>query len=219
MICEKPITIHDLVDVVVTVLDARDPYTFAHSWRVAELSEMMAERIGLRKEWVERIHVAAHLHDIGKIGVPDYVLHKDGTLSPEEFVVMKTHPVVGHSIVSKLAVLEDISLYIRHHHERVDGKGYPDGLSGNAIPMGARIIAVADTFDAVTSHRSYRPARSMEQAFEVISACVGTQLCEECVECFLSMKSEIGPVLDRVNADVDLAVREGRIGRTIKSFL
>ena len=202
ILSDELISIHNLVEVVVTVLDARDPYTHVHSWRVAEIAECLAYGFNLEKEWLNRIHIAAHLHDIGKIGVPDAILNKNGRLTVEEFSIRKSHSVIGSTIINKIPVLKDISLYIRHHHERFDGKGYPDGLVGKNIPFGSRIIAVADTFDAITSHRHYRPARSIEESFKEIRSCSGTQLCPECVTCFMDMKKNILHLIERVNAEL-----------------
>ena len=155
---DQKISIHDLVDIVVTILDARDPYTYAHSWRVAGLCELTAKKLNMPDEWSEVLHIAAHLHDIGKVGVPDLVLNKQGPLSDCEYEQIKMHAEIGYRIIKQLPLLEDLSYYIRYHHERWDGKGYPCGLKGRDIPLGARIIAVSDTFDAITTTRPYRKA-------------------------------------------------------------
>ena len=202
MFSSELITIHDLIEVIIKVLDARDPYTFAHSWRVAEISEHIARNMPIEDNWVERIHIAAHLHDIGKIGVPDAILNKKGKLTPAEYETVKSHSIIGHGIISRIPILDDISLYVRHHHERFDGGGYPDGLAGRDIPLGARIIAVADTFDAITSHRHYRRAASYDEAFRIIQAGAGTQLCPECAECFLDMKERVPEILRKVNREI-----------------
>jgi len=199
---EKLIGIHELVEVIVAVLDARDPYTFAHSWRVSSVSEAIAERLGLEAKWIERIHIAAHLHDIGKVGVPDYILNKTGSLSMVEYEIMKSHSIIGYNIVSRLPLLEEISLYVRSHHERFDGSGYPDGISGKDIPLGARVIAVADTFDALTTTRTYREAVSIDDAFEEIERCSGSQFCPEVVSAFCSLKNEIPEILGNVDRDL-----------------
>jgi putative nucleotidyltransferase with HDIG domain len=208
LLSDETITIHHMVAAVVTILDARDPYTFEHSWRVAALCQRMAEKMDISPIWVETIHIAAHLHDIGKVGVPDYVLNKPGGLLAYEYELMKTHSEVGHSIVRKLPVLEDISLYILHHHERWDGKGYPAGLEGTDIPLGARIIAVADTFDAVTSRRPYRESRSVEEALSEIDRVSGSQLCPEVCGVFLDLSTELPGILSSVNREITAA--EGR---------
>ena len=203
MFSKDTLTIHELTEVVVKVLNARDPYTFAHSWRVAKISELIAVNLKIERQWIERIHIAAHLHDIGKTGVPDAILNKTGKLTAKEYEIMKTHSMVGFSIISRLPVLDDISIYVKHHHERYDGKGYPEGIKGKDIPLGSRIIAVADTFDALTSKRNYRDACSYEQAFDIIKNVSGSQLCPECVECFLGMTDELAIALKNVNDNIN----------------
>ena len=189
------ITLHELVEVIITILDARDPYTFEHSWRVGALSERIAECMDISQEWIDVIHIASHLHDIGKVGVADHVLNKPGRLTDEEFEQIRSHPRIGFNIVSRLPALDEIALYVLHHHERWDGKGYPHGLAGRDIPLGARIIAVVDTFDAITTDRSYRKGRSLETAFREIERAAGTQLCPEVCGMFLSLKKEIPGIL------------------------
>ncbi len=188
---DRKISIHDLVDVVVTILDARDPYTYAHSWRVAAMCELIADQLDMPGEWKEVLHIAAHLHDIGKVGVPDSVLNKEGPLSDTEYEQVKMHPEIGYTIIKRLPLLEDLSFYIRYHHERWDGRGYPCCLKGKSIPLGARIIAVADTFDAITTSRPYRRAESVDRAFLEIESVRGTQLCPEVCVAFLSIRDEI----------------------------
>lgn len=202
MLSEKDLKMHDLIDVVITVLDARDPYTFAHSWRVAAIAERIAIEMNIDEKWIDRIHIAAHLHDIGKVGVPDYVLNKVGKLSSEEFDLMKSHSVIGYNILRKLPLLEEISLYVRHHHERWDGNGYPDGLFQKNIPLGSRIIAVADSYDALTSNRYYRLAVNADLAFAEINRCSGSQFCPETVEVFNSLRDEISPVIKKINEEL-----------------
>lgn len=202
MISDESIKMHDLIDIILTVLDARDPYTSEHSERVACLSELIARKMGIAEEWVQMIHVAAHLHDIGKVGVPDFVLNKTGKLTVSEFDLMKSHPRIGFNIMKQHPILEEISLYILYHHERWDGRGYPEGIGGKEIPLGARIIAVSDTFDAITSSRSYRSSRTIEQAFEEIRNCASTQFCPEVVECFLSLKNGIPAILTELNENI-----------------
>jgi putative nucleotidyltransferase with HDIG domain len=201
-------SLHHMIEVVVSILDVRDPYTFEHSWRVASLSQRIAEIMNIAPEWSETLHIAAHLHDIGKVGVPDYILNKPGKLFEYEYEIIKAHSEVGHSIIKKLPILDDMSLYILHHHERWDGKGYPAGLRGKDIPLGARIIAAADTFDAVTSHRPYRESRSVEEALSEIVRVSGTQLCPEVCEVFLGLSPELPGLLASVNREI--AEAEGR---------
>ena len=148
-------------------LEARDPYTHGHSRRVARHAVIIAIRMGLPEAQVGTIRAAAALHDVGKINTPRAVLHKPGRLTDVELGLIELHPVDGAEIVSTLGDPE-LTAMVRHHHERLDGTGYPDGLSGEEIPLGARIIAVADTFDAITSTRPYRPARTHDAAMEIL---------------------------------------------------
>ncbi|MBV8431334.1 MAG: HD-GYP domain-containing protein [Solirubrobacterales bacterium] len=156
-------------------LEARDPYTHGHSRRVAQHAVVIAIRMGLAEHRVATIRAAAALHDIGKINTPRAVLHKPGRLTDTELALIELHPVDGAEIVSTLSDPE-LTAMVRHHHERLDGTGYPDSLIGDQIPLGARIIAVADTFDAITSTRPYRPARTHEAAIEILDAEAVTRL-------------------------------------------
>jgi HD-GYP domain-containing protein (c-di-GMP phosphodiesterase class II) len=156
-------------------LEARDPYTHGHSRRVARHAVIIAIRMGLAEHQVVTVRAAAALHDVGKINTPRAVLHKPGHLTDVELALIELHPVDGAEIVSTLGDPE-LTGMVRHHHERLDGTGYPDGLSGEEIPLGARIIAVADTFDAITSTRPYRPARTHEAAMEVLEEEAGPRL-------------------------------------------
>ena len=149
---------HDLIESIVAALDARDAYTASHSDRVADMVLVLAAALGLDEDETTRIHMAAHLHDIGKIAVPDSVLRKAGPLTRPEWEEMRRHPVTGYEILRKIDDFKEIAMLVRHHHERWDGRGYPDGLSGHDIPPGSRVIAVADSIDAMMSSRSYRPA-------------------------------------------------------------
>ena len=149
---------HDLIESIVAALDARDAYTASHSDRVADMVLVLAAALGLDEDETTRIHMAAHLHDIGKIAVPDSVLRKAGPLTRPEWEEMRRHPVTGYEILRKIDDFKEIAILVRHHHERWDSRGYPDGLSGHDIPPGSRVIAVADSIDAMMSSRSYRPA-------------------------------------------------------------
>lgn len=166
---------HDMVEALATALDAKNTCMCGHSERVAELSLLLARVIDLPEKEQRRIHIGAHLHDIGKIGIPDSILNKKGRLTPEEYDVIRRHPEIGSHIVGKLRVFEPVVEIVRHHHERIDGKGYPDGLAGEQIALGTRIVAVADAFDAMTSRRPYRPAMLLPQAWGEIYSCRGTQ--------------------------------------------
>jgi putative nucleotidyltransferase with HDIG domain len=176
-------------------IDLRDPYTAGHSKRVAAYSKLLAEDLGLTLHDVEQIEAGALMHDIGKVGVPDAVLFKPGALDPDERMLIKGHPVIGAGILKAVPSMSEIVPCILHHHERVDGKGYPDGLAGDAIPLGARIIAVADAFDAMTTDRPYRRGLAVDAAVEELLRQEGTQFDRRCVLAFaeLVMRGEILP--------------------------
>jgi len=159
-------------------LDARDTYTAGHSQRVAEYSLLIGRGAGLNREELDLLNKSALLHDIGKIGVRDSVLLKDGRLTDEEFEQIKKHPALGEEILKRVEPLEMMAPLlpgVRSHHERYDGRGYPDGLAGNDIPQLGRIIAVADAFDAMTSDRPYRSGMPLDKAISIITEGKGTQ--------------------------------------------
>jgi len=165
-------------------IDARDAYTAGHSRRVREISVALAEELGLDTPTVEIVAQAALLHDIGKIAVPDSVLLKKGKLDQGEWLVMRSHPEQGARIIERLGYLADVVPAIRHHHERMDGGGYPDGLHGDQIPLPARIIHVADSLDAMLTRRVYRDSMSLEEAAAEIERGAGTDFCRDCVAAF-----------------------------------
>lgn len=169
---------------LIVALEARDHYTRGHSEAVAMIVSEMATHMDLPSEEIESITIAGRLHDLGKIGVPDRILLKPGKLTTEEFALIKKHPVVGATILGAIPSLKTEVLVIRHHHERLDGKGYPDGLKGNKIPLWARMMAVADTYHALISDRPYRKGMSQDKALDIIHDVRGTQLCPECVDLF-----------------------------------
>lgn len=146
----------EVTKALVGTIDAKDKYTSGHSTRVAEYSRSLALALGKSQEEAENVYYAALLHDIGKIGVPDTIINKTDKLTVEEFEIVKQHPVIGGNILKTIESMPEVSLGARWHHERYDGKGYPDHLRGNDIPEIARIICVADSYDAMTSNRSYR---------------------------------------------------------------
>ena len=164
---------HELVDCITSALDARDPYTGDHSRRVSDMACAICELMGLSQKEYDETHIAAHLHDIGKIGVPDAILLKPSSLNDEEWTIMKKHPQIGADILSKSPHFSRISAIILHHHERFDGKGYPFGAKGEEIPLGARIIAVCDSIDAMASARAYRKALPIEICRSEIERNVG----------------------------------------------
>jgi putative nucleotidyltransferase with HDIG domain len=175
--------VETLVTLAETV-DLRDPYTAGHSQRVAVYSKRLALALQLDPAEVETIEQGALLHDIGKIGVPDAVLFKNGALDRRERHLIQHHPVLGARLLARVPGAECVTPCVLHHHERVDGTGYPDGLAGDAIPLGARIIAVADAFDAMTTDRPYRRALDADEAVARLMQGMGTQFDSRCVAAF-----------------------------------
>ncbi len=178
------------LQVFARVIDAKDPYTNGHSIRVAQYARELARRMGQPEEEQERIYYIALLHDIGKIGIPDNILNKQGSLTPEERAVIQTHPSVGGQVLKNFTALSDIDDGARFHHERYDGDGYCEGLKGTDIPLVARIIGVADSYDAMSSDRCYRPALSREKIVSELKSCSGTQFDPEIVPYMLDMIEE-----------------------------
>jgi HD-GYP domain-containing protein (c-di-GMP phosphodiesterase class II)/HAMP domain-containing protein len=168
-------------------VDAKDPYTRGHSDRVAEFSRAIAERMGMSHEQCTALEMAAYLHDIGKIGVGEDILRKPGALSPEERGIMRHHPLIGAGILKPVAFPWPITPVVRHHHEHFDGKGYPAGLTGDEIPMLARILAVADAYEAMMADRPYRAGRSSEDAIVELRVCAGTQFDPRVVDAFIDV--------------------------------
>jgi putative nucleotidyltransferase with HDIG domain len=162
-------------------MEAKDLYTGGHTGRVAAVAVALAERLGYDGDALEAIEIGALLHDIGKIGIPEEILRKEGPLNDEEWATMRTHPLVSDFILAELDLDPIVRECARSSHERIDGQGYPDGLSGEEIPLPARIVFVADAFDAITSDRSYRRGRSTAAAMMEIEANAGTQFCPRVV--------------------------------------
>ncbi len=183
----------DLLARLASALEARDPYTHGHSRRVARHASSIAKRMGLAPEEIAKVRTAAAMHDVGKVKTPIAVLHKEGKLTDEEFDVIKRHPGEGAAMVSMLRD-DELTAMVRHHHERLDGTGYPQRLGGDAIPIGARIIAVADTFDAITSTRAYRSAHAHKRALDILHSEAGTQLDPDAVKAFCSCYSGMRPL-------------------------
>lgn len=190
-------------------IDAKDRYTKGHSERVARYSVAVARHMKLPEQQIEALEYMAILHDTGKIGISDRVLNKPGKLEMEEFEAMKKHPLIGEKIIEDIKFLAESRKVVRHHHERWDGLGYPDGLKGEDIPLGARIIAVADAFDAMTSDRPYRRALPVEAAMRELKRCAGTQFDPKVVRAFLEVFPTLGivspatdPELDKPNLEV-----------------
>jgi HD-GYP domain-containing protein (c-di-GMP phosphodiesterase class II) len=173
-----------MASTLISLVDLRDRYTAGHSFRVANFSRQIAVHLRLPHEETEEVVLAASLHDIGKIGVPDCVLLKEGGLTEEEFGWIRMHPEWGWTAIRNVDDFRRASLVILHHHERLDGRGYPGNLRGTEIPLGSRIIAVADSYDALTSDRPYRKGRSTDEAVKEIIRCSGTQFDEQIVKAF-----------------------------------
>jgi HD-GYP domain-containing protein (c-di-GMP phosphodiesterase class II) len=159
---------------LVRFVDARDPSTASHSEIVSTLAEAIGIQLGLEPETVERLRLGGLLHDLGKIGLPDAILRAPRALTPDEFETVRRHPEFGHSLLEGLGI-EPVDDWVLHHHEHWDGSGYPDGLAGELIPLGARIILVADAFEAITADRPYREARSVEVALVELRNNAGSQ--------------------------------------------
>lgn len=167
---------YQAMETLVHAIEAKDEYTKGHSTRVAEYSKLLAQKAGLSEEEQDAVFYMATLHDIGKIGIADSIINKPGKLTDEEYAVIKTHTETGYDILKNMNEVKDVEYGARWHHERYDGKGYPDGLSGEEIPLYARIIAVADTYDAMTSNRSYRRVLPQEDVRAEMERICGTQL-------------------------------------------
>ena len=172
----------ETLNVLVRAIEASDPYTSGHSMRVSVYAESIAKQVGLPQNKIDLIKSAALLHDIGKIGIDKSILNKTGRLEKEEFETIKSHPEIGATIIADLSYLSNISNIIRHHHERNDGKGYPDGLNHDNIPLETSILTIADSFDAMTTNRPYRNSLSLETALKEILDNQGTQFNPDIVD-------------------------------------
>ena len=217
----------EVIVALVEAVEAKDPYTRGHTQRVAELAVLIGQDLGLSGERLQTLNQSAMLHDIGKISVPDSVLNKPGRLTEEEFEFVKEHPVRGHRIIQNVRSLRHEVAGVRHHHERLDGSGYPDGLRGDAIPLDARIIAVADVFDALTSARPYRGPWSSQHAFQILDEEAGVTLDADCVGALHRVlpvwagQAELvpdEPVVPEHVAEPVVAVRPPRSGTVLVKF-
>jgi len=182
---------NDIVRILAAALDARDNYTYGHSTRVAHFALGIGKELGLDSEALHELEMSCLLHDIGKIKVPDAILNKEGRLTTEEHRLIVAHPEHGAEILSLSGSLHKYIQAVRHHHERYDGKGYPDGLRGDSIPLHAQIIALADTYDAMTIDRPYRPGRDDTEAAAEILACRGSQFNPHLVDIFLKIRHQL----------------------------
>ncbi|WP_051694416.1 HD-GYP domain-containing protein [Desulfohalovibrio reitneri] len=190
-VCES---IHEFAEAMGHAIDAKDRCTHFHSTQVAVLAQAVARFMGFSPLEAGCIHIAGHLHDIGKIGVPDAVLQKRGPLTEGEFAAIRRHPVIGHQIVSPITSLNGstgIADMVLHHHERWDGRGYPHGLAGTAIPAGARVLAVADSFSAMTQQRPYRKGMGVRAALDEVEREAGSQFAPDVAEAFLRLAAPL----------------------------
>jgi HD-GYP domain-containing protein (c-di-GMP phosphodiesterase class II) len=183
------------VTALAQAVELRDQYTGGHTQRVTDYSLLLADELKLSTADRQKIQVGTPLHDIGKIGIDDAILRKPGRLTPEEFEAMKTHTLKGAAILETIPDLAPLIPIVRNHHERWDGRGYPDGLAGEQIPRLARIVAVADAFDAMTSNRPYRPGMPLDAAFAQIGDGAGTQFDPDCARAFLRLRERIASLL------------------------
>ncbi len=175
----------NVLQVMAKTLEAKDPYTRYHSENVARYARMIGRRMGLESDELTLLQIAGILHDFGKIGIKEGLLNKPGALTPEEYEVVKRHPLVATAILEPIDELGAVIDYIRHHHEFFDGDGYPAGLTGDTIPLGARILMVADAYDAMISERSYREPKTKAGAVKELKRCAGTQFDPQVVAAFL----------------------------------
>ncbi|MFO7245923.1 MAG: HD-GYP domain-containing protein [Thermaerobacter sp.] len=174
----------DTIRSLAAALEARDPYTFGHAERVARMAVEVGRQLRLPRADLEALEVAALLHDVGKIGIADVILRKTEGYTSRDFREMMKHPIIGARILANVKSLDRVAPWVRHHHERMDGLGYPDGLRGEQIPLGARIISVVDAFDAMISARPYKPARTVHDALQELERCAGSQFDPEVVAAF-----------------------------------
>ncbi len=196
-------TVHQFAESLGNAIDAKDHYTCSHSEEVAVVAQALGVQLGLDDRECELLHIAGHLHDIGKIGLPDSILKKEGRLTLEEYETVKQHPSIGAEIVKPVASvsgLDRITGIILHHHERFDGEGYPYSLKGERIPFGARVIAVADTLSAMASNRPYRKAIEFSKIIKEIKSCSGTQFDPVIVDAFMGITDKVEKYFQQGNS-------------------
>lgn len=195
-------------------LDYRDHETWGHSARVVGYAVALGRQVGLNSKELTWLAWGSFLHDIGKIGIPDAILFKNSTLNREEWEKVKRHPLVGHEIINQIDFLQSTAEIILHHHEHYDGNGYPHALRGEEIPLPARVFAVADALDAMTSNRPYRPARLLDEALEEIKSRAGKQFCPCVVEALFSLGRErLEEIQNQVQVNGDIAVIRKELGQ------
>ncbi|CCH50172.1 HD-GYP domain-containing protein [Pseudodesulfovibrio piezophilus] len=201
-------TVHQFAESLSHIIDAKDHSTHSHSEEVAVMSQTIGQQMGLSAKQSDILHLAGHLHDIGKVGIQDAILKKRGPLTRKEFNIIKKHPVIGAQIMAPVAPFagkNGIVKMILHHHERFDGNGYPDGLRARNIPLGARIIAVADSLSAMLQDRPYRRAMFYEEALQEIYDCSGSQFDPVVVNALFSVKGIIKTYLCSLHKNKDVA--------------
>lgn len=188
---------HPDVNRILEVLWRKDPYTYEHCHRVAEFAQWIGAELGVSPQERVEIYISGLLHDVGKILTPDSVLKKPGPLTPDEFAIIRLHPGDSGTMVSKIPDLGYLAAGVRGHHERIDGRGYPDEKKSDAIPLYSRIILVADTFDAMTTNRVYRKQLDLGRTYDELYRCSGTQFDPEAVKGFIAMHQKRHPRADR----------------------
>jgi putative nucleotidyltransferase with HDIG domain len=192
-----PQSILETVTSLAYAIDAKDQYTQGHSQKVAAYAALLAEALGMSDPEVEEIRIGAILHDVGKVGIPESILNKSGPLNPEEWETMKTHVSYGGKLLETLAPMARIRQMVLHHHEFFDGSGYPNALSGEAIPLGARIITIADSYDTITSDRSYKKGRTAGEALSELERCASTQFDPHLIAAFVqAMRQLPNPIIE-----------------------
>ena len=197
-------TFSAVLNALTVLLDKRDTGTKGHSLRVVRYAVAIAENLGVEGRELDDIRLGSLLHDIGKIGIPDSILFKPDKLTDEEWVIMKTHPKLGADIISKLGIISPALPIVLHHHEWFDGHGYPDGLAGGEIPLGARIFTIADAFDAMTSSRPYKKAISIDEAVAELARARGSQFCPVCIDAFMRISlKELTGIYEECQSEVD----------------
>lgn len=184
----------DTIKALTRAIDAKDHYTHGHSERVAEYAVLIGQELRLREDFLEKLEAVAFLHDIGKIGIPEPILNKPGRLSEEEFDQMRDHAVIGAEIIQNIKFVSEYADVVRHHHERVDGYGYPNGMPGTEMSLGTRIVAVADAFDAMTSERPYHRPKTLVEAVDELQRCCDTQFCRDVTDALVRVLRRRGEI-------------------------
>jgi putative two-component system response regulator len=181
----------DTLTSLALAVDAKDQFTQGHSQKVSTYAVLIAEAIGLKGAQIEEIRLGSMLHDVGKVGILESILNKNGPLNPDEWEAMKRHAEYGAKLLEPLRGTENVREMVAHHHEFFDGSGYPDGLAGSQIPLGARIVAIADAYDTITSERTYKKARTPDEALLELKRCGNAQFDPELVRVFVSRMREL----------------------------